>query len=244
MPDASSEPSLWEESHLFAERLNYLMDAVLPGDLPLFRAEERREELVVVSIAEPFSLFRLGSTERFAFLDVYFRCVWSSQKPILAVTKSEFMLRDTRGGIPVLHLDYVRDTRSKHVPVAHYNVASQHRLLRNMADPENLAQDENQRDEVTRKLHLPVGEHRFRPALEDLLTMLISDLKVQRKPGWEDHVQDGRGVFREMQTAAAVRDHPGKAVEELERMGYDINWPEDRGADPGHHIREERFYRY
>lgn len=243
MPDHADDASLWDESHYFAERLNYLMAGVLPGDLPLFRAEETKRGLVAIS-SDPFPLYRLQQPGIFAFLDVSLHCIWSSQKPILAVTKSVFKLRGPDGGPPVLHVDYRRDMSSPLVPVAHYNVSSQHPILRNLADPEGAAESDHQQADVTRRIHLPVGGHRFRPTLEDMLTMLIGDLYIESKQGWDAHVEEGRGLFREMQTAAAVRDHPGKAVEELSRMGYEITWPEDRGDAPGNHIREDRFYRY
>lgn len=244
MPESSQEPSLWQESHRFAERLNYLMAGVLPGNLPTFGAEQTRDELVAVSTGQPFSLYRTGEQNHFAYLDVSLHCVWSSQKPILAVTKSVFKLRGPSGGVPVLHVDYQRDMRSDSVPVAHYNVSSQHPALRAMADPDGVAEGENQEAEVTRKLHLPTGGHRFRPTLEDLLAMLITDLNVEPKQGWEYFTEEGRGLFREMQTAAAVRDHPDKAVEELRRLGYAVKWLGDPTTAPDRQIRADRFYRY
>lgn len=245
MTESPEEPDLWQESHRFAQRLNYLMAGVLPGELPTFRAEQTRDALVAVSTGHPFSLYRYGETSRFAYLDVSLHCVWSSQKAILAVTKSVFKLRGPNGGTPVLHVDYQRDMRSKSVPVAHYNVSSQHPALRAMADPCGVAIGENQEAEVTRRLHLPTGGHRFRPTLEDLLVMLVNDLDVEPKEGWECFTSEGRGLFREMQTAAAVRDHPAKAIEELRRLGYEVEWPADRESEAPHMaIREDRFYRY
>ncbi|MFD5823157.1 hypothetical protein [Nesterenkonia xinjiangensis] len=240
MTEGGEPASLWEEAHSFAERLNYLVAGVLVGDLPQFRAEEHHERLVVVSTGtEAFRLRRSLSDAQFALLDVSFHCVWNSSKSFLGIHKSTFKLRGPDGGHPVFHMDYLRRPHSRSVPVAHYNVSSQHPVVREMVDPAGAADD----PESTRKIHIPVGGHRFRPTLEDVLQMLITDFNVECKPGWRGSIEEGRGIFRETQTAAAVLDHPQKAAEELRRQGFSVEWtgpPKEQPVD----IRAESFYRY
>lgn len=52
------------------------------------------------------------------------------------------------------------------------------------------------------KLHLPVGGRRYRPALEDILEMLIVEGIVSPRPGWQKVIDDGREEFRGRQLAA------------------------------------------
>lgn len=242
MTEADTSPSLWSQSRRFADQLNELMAGVLPGELPQFRAEDQEKRSSVLVSASPFPLRRRGEPEAFALLGVNFYCGWSSQKSILAVSKSSFRIRVPSGGPPVLHVDYVRDMKSPDKPVAHYNVASQHDGLLRMVDPEAAGDGSHQEAQQTRKLHLPVGGHRFRPSLEDVLGMLIGEFDIERRAGCEQVLREHRSQFRDTQTAAAVRDNPQTAIRELRRLGYEIGPPGGEGREqPG---RREAFHRF
>lgn len=237
MTESRKPPSLWEEAHSFAERLNYLVEGVLIGNLPRFRAEEKHERLILVSTGtEAFPLRREPEGAIFGLLDVSFHCVWNSSESFLGTHKSTFRLRNPAGGAPVFHSDYLREPRSQGVPVAHYNVSSQHPVVRHMVDPTGL----EKYSEATRKIHIPVGGHRFRPTLEDILHMLILDFNVACHPDWHENLREGRALFRETQTAAVVRDHPLKAAEELRQLGFSVTWDGEPENEPVE-IREGFF---
>lgn len=70
------------------------------------------------------------------------------------------------------------------------------------------------------KLHLPVGGRRYRPALEDVLEMLILEGIVAARGDWQSIVDSGRESFRLRQLSAAVQRNPEVAVEALEGAGY------------------------
>lgn len=77
-------------------------------------------------------------------------------------------------------------------------------------------------------LHLPLGGHRFRPCLEDILQMLVSELGVDIQPGGLEVLQDGREKWRRSQTGAAVRDAPSVAIQTLQDLGYEVIPPRGR----------------
>src|SRR5262249_2529202 len=74
--------------------------------------------------------------------------------------------------------------------------------------------------------HFPVGGHRFRPCIEDVLQALIMEFGVDRMPQWRAAVEAGREGWRRRQLKAAVRDAPEDAAEALARMGWTVTPPE------------------
>lgn len=73
------------------------------------------------------------------------------------------------------------------------------------------------------KVHLPVGGERFRPALEDLIEMLIRDCGIDGAPGWEGAVEKGRMRWRIRQLRASVRDQQAEAVDVLRTLGWKVS---------------------
>lgn len=238
-----SDEQLFDEAKNFAERLNHLVAGVLGPDVAGFRAEigPSPSAHVLVSAA-PRHVRRRGDAAPFATLDVHFNCDWSSAKGFLAVRGLTFAMRTpTVKGPPVLTVDYLRDMEAVDVPVAHINVSSQHLGLQKMVDPESVGDSSPHAADKTLKLHLPTGGHRFRPSFEDVLHMLIREFDIDRQDGWRETLELHRSMYREFQTAAAVRDHPQKAAEVLGALGYRVTW-EGEGDQPA--IREERLQRF
>ena len=70
-----------------------------------------------------------------------------------------------------------------------------------------------------------MGGHRFRPCVEDVLNALVVEFGVDRVPGWERAVQEGREQWRRTQLRAAVRDCPEEAAVALAQLDYQIKPP-------------------
>jgi hypothetical protein len=71
-------------------------------------------------------------------------------------------------------------------------------------------------------VHFPVGGHRFRPCLEDVLEMMMIEFGIDTLHGAGNALHAGRGRWRVRQLAAAVSDDPLTAAAELERLGFEV----------------------
>jgi hypothetical protein len=90
-------------------------------------------------------------------------------------------------------------------------------------------------------LHFPVGGHRFRPCLEDVLGMLVTELRVDHPAGAIESLPEGREVWRRSQLCTVVRDAPDEAIAALEEQGYTVTLKDGRVAPAGHPERLREF---
>lgn len=76
------------------------------------------------------------------------------------------------------------------------------------------------------KLHIPLGDRRFRPSLEDFIEFLVQEsLIADLHPGWQAALEASRGDWLSRQARAAVRRRPHDAVTQLRKMGYRVEEP-------------------
>ncbi|MGJ3558648.1 hypothetical protein ACR6C2_05310 [Streptomyces sp. INA 01156] len=82
--------------------------------------------------------------------------------------------------------------------------------------------------------HLPVGGHRMRQALEDVLLFLKREFAITTAPGWRAVIDERLRNWREIQLMSAVRDAPEAAAEVLRALGYTVESPSwsGRGRRP------------
>lgn len=77
------------------------------------------------------------------------------------------------------------------------------------------------------KLHIPLGDRRFRPSVEDFIEFLCQEnLAVDRHERWQRAIAESRGDWIGRQVRAAVRRSPNDAVDQLQRMGYRVEPPQ------------------
>ncbi len=154
-------------------------------------------------------------------------CCWDGSSTFMATDQADIHVHYAGISDPLIRFEYVR--RSKEPPGAHIQVHA-HRdemayLLR-LADAGRPRQGFRQR-KLPRlsEMHLPVGGHRMRPALEDVLLFLKREFAIDTVPGWraviDDHVQN----WRKIQLMTAVRDAPEAAAEALRQLGYKVDPP-------------------
>lgn len=134
----------------------------------------------------------------------------------LAVHVSTFQLRDPRGKKPILRVEYVRD--AQRVPCSHIHIHAESGLFTQL-----LATTGHGSPAAVQSVHIPTGGDRFRPCVEDFVEFLVSECRVAGREGWRDEVVQGREQWREVQTAAAVRERPEVAIEVLERLGLTVH---------------------
>jgi len=134
---------------------------------------------------------------------------------------------------PLFHYDYIAES-SEDVASAHLNIhAHRDEVVFAMLAAGRTHRGKT-RDYAVRKgtiprvssLHFPLGGHRFRPCLEDVLEFLIREFGLDTKDQWRDVLQTSRRTWRERQLKAAVRDDPDSAAAALRALGYSITVPE------------------
>lgn len=154
-----------------------------------------------------------------ASLDLSVSCQLDSQGCYLAVQRSSYGLTAAVDRTPVLRIDYRRDMYS--APAAHIQVHGHRGALSHL-----LSQAGHGSPHDMAALHIPVGGSRFRPCLEDFVQFLISECKLDCKPGWEQHVEAGRERWRLLQAATVARDMPEEVARVLRELGYDVTAPD------------------
>lgn len=167
-------------------------------------------------------------------LTVSFECSWDSAREWLTVLKSSMRVHgpDEFSTEPLVRYEYERDMRSQ-LPGAHLHVHGVHKAL---TETMGSGGDGTRRSAARTveggklpqlsALHFPLGGHRFRPCLEDVLAMLLEEFGVDvpggDRPAAARALNEGRETWRRTQVAAAVRDAPDEAIRVLGDLGYDV----------------------
>lgn len=176
------------------------------------------------------------------YLTARFRCTWDGAGSFLAVGSSTITAYVGKpGGQPLFRYEYLRDARG--VPAAHVHVhAHRDAFTFTMAKAGKESRRSARRVESgdvpsIQDLHFPVGGHRFRPVLEDVLEMLIDEFGVDHDAGALALLEEARERWRLTQTKAAVRDAPEASVDALRELGYRVEWPLDDAEPRGNRTR-------
>jgi hypothetical protein len=165
-------------------------------------------------------------------LKVSFRCEPDTSGAFLAVEKSSFEVYEgaKAAGEPLFRYDYVRKPQSQ-IPAAHLQVHAHRDAITYVMSQAGTATPRGKRranaTEVPRlaELHFPLGGHRFRPCLEDLLEMLVSEFGVDSTKASRESLRQGRERWRRQQTRSVVRDAPDEAVAILTELCYQVTAP-------------------
>lgn len=162
-------------------------------------------------------------------LKVRYDCCLDGQGQHLAVEDSSIRVfaGEKASGEPLFRYEYQRSPIG-HVPAAHIHIhAHRDAFTASMVRTGKATKRGNRRANSTgvprlSELHFPVGGHRFRPSLEDVLEMLIEEFGIDSPEGFRHSLKAGRRDWRQIQTKAAVRDDPESAIDALEALGYDV----------------------
>ena len=166
-------------------------------------------------------------------LQVDYYLIVSPNSTRATVVRSTFLVRPYGIGRPLFSVDYVRDAHSN-TPAAHYNFHFEHGPV----EQELLTAGAVRRGKLHRRaaeggkgarladLHFPVGGHRFRPCLEDVIEMLWIEFGIDVKQTAKAAINEGRETWRSMQAKAAVADDPSSAVDELRALGFTVVPPD------------------
>ncbi len=223
----------------FADTLNARIERVLPGTQPVFVAQVlpgRKPSLVVaptwpndeVRQVQPLRLTSVGRrAERTLTLRAMYWCCADVSGKYLTIEKSEFHLGLIGAPDPLLRYEYERNMRrSSHLPAAHLQIHA-HRdettwLMLHAAEARPLSRWRKNKIPRLSELHLPLGGDRYRPCLEDVVTIAINELGARARSGAWKALEEGRSEWRRLQLKAAVRDAPELAAEVLRQEGWTV----------------------
>lgn len=184
-------------------------------------------------------------------LTVNYRCVWDGHNAYLAVESSRIAVfpRDAVSTEPLMRYEYMKDMGDR-LPSAHLQVHGDHPALSGVMAAAGTGTTRGRRrgekasggkQPRLSELHFPLGGHRFRPCLEDILAVLMEEFGVTPAGDRQealDALADGREEWRRNQVGASVRDAPDVAVRVLRELGYVISHPaEVEPAGQVHRLR-------
>ncbi|MEU8504998.1 hypothetical protein AB0C40_09775 [Streptomyces brevispora] len=221
----------------FADQLTSLTRGVLGEDTPRFHAINMGSKIRVSPIHDDEVLQRIpvgiGGEPRLSLM-VRFSCCWDGSSTFMATDQADVHVFYVGVPDPLLRYEYVRS--SKEPPGAHVQV---HAHRDEMAYLLRLAEKGRPKQGLKRnrlpqlsEMHLPVGGHRMRPALEDVLLFLHREFAIDTAPGWKVVLDDHLRNWRTMQLKAAVRDAPDDAARVLRGLGYQVTEPTVPHARP------------
>ncbi|WP_409469100.1 hypothetical protein [Streptomyces sp. HC307] len=214
----------------FADDLTALTRGVLGEDTPRFAALNMGQRVRVSPISADEKVLRIPISvngEPVLSLMARYYCCWDGSSTFLATDQADIHVHYAGISDPLIRFEYVRS--SKEPPGAHIQVHA-HRdemayLLR-LADAGRPRQGYRRR-KLPRlsEMHLPVGGHRMRPALEDVLLFLKREFAVDTAEKWRTVIDEHLRNWREIQLMSAVRDAPEAAAEVLRALGYAVQPP-------------------
>ncbi|MDK8763758.1 hypothetical protein QP922_07980 [Corynebacterium sp. MSK218] len=222
---------LAELANTFASRATKLLDDCLPGQT-VITGEAFNSELKRFSFQLSKPLQAQTSNAKPALLEASYAMCENSSGEYLAVASSSFKIcyRQSKKRPPIVRFEYERDALNK--PVSHFHFHSDSVALG------LLLASTGQKDKAFQQqdIHFPMGGHRFRVCLEDVVELVIREFGVAALDGWEQRVLMGREEFRNSQKKAIIRSNPQLAIDVLRELGHTI--PDEAGNSPKANLAE------
>ncbi|SOD64010.1 hypothetical protein SAMN06297387_113169 [Streptomyces zhaozhouensis] len=216
----------------FADRLSALTRGVLGEDTPLFHAVtlEPGRKIRLQPLGDDRLLrsipVRIGAEVRINLLVMY-DCCWDGTSTFLAADRSEIKVLYDGVPDPLFRFEYERagdDPPGAHIHVhAHRDEVAYLLRLADSGRPRKALR--KNRMPRSAELHLPVGGHRLRPSLEDVLLFLKREFEIATTPHWRTVLDDHLRDWRLTQLKSAVRDAPEAAAEALRTLQYQVLAP-------------------
>ncbi len=210
--------------------LTDLTQGVLGDGTPPFRALNMGARIRVAPITDAQVIqripIRINGQVRMSLMVRYY-CCWDNARTFMATDQADVHLFYDGIADPLIRYEYVR--KSHEPPGAHIQVHA-HRdemayLLRLAESGRPMSGLKRNRMPRLSEMHIPVGGHRMRPALEDVLLFLKREFAIDTVDGWRTVLEASLRDWRLTQLKAAVRDAPEAAAETLRRMGYVVEAP-------------------
>ncbi|WP_051298166.1 hypothetical protein [Brevibacterium album] len=236
--------SLEEQASEFAEEITATVRAVSPGCAPFVASLVKDGRRLAVRQEPDTGIPLCVGGEALLSLKVSYHCTWDGVGSFLAIDTStvKVFASPQSGGQPLFRYEYERSAHSK--PAARLHIHG-HRdsftyVMTRAGRTTRQSQKRVDQDRVPamQDLHFPLGGHRFRPCLEDVLEMLIDEFGIDDAREARTVLRQGRARWRRNQVRSAVRDDPESAVGVLSALGYTVTWDREE-AEPA--VREDRL---
>ncbi|HVW81009.1 MAG TPA: hypothetical protein VHB69_08745 [Mycobacteriales bacterium] len=245
----SLDEELLRQASEFADKLNARIARILPDPQPRFLAQilaTRKPSLTVTPVrdddpdrgAQPLTLTVKGRVQdRQLHLRALFWCCYDYSGQYLTIEKSDLGLGLAKSSEPFFRVEYDRNMdRKNRLPAAHFQVHGHRDDMTSLM----LHADEHRPRERWRAgrfprlsaFHFPVGGDRYRPCIEDILSIAVKEFGVRTIRGAWEALDEGRAEWRRVQLAAAVRDAPEIAAAALRGEGWSVR------GDPNSNRRE------
>ena len=247
--EPTEAPGLEDRARSFAHSLTATVQGTLGPTTPEFVAEAspKRSQSGVTRV----SIHTIDNAEIVTTIDgvaalllvVNFTCEWDQEQSFLAVRRAGISILSVDSTEPLMRYEFV-NAMDPSLPSAHLHVHAHRdeilyqlfRATKGKAKSRAKAVlDDSRASPRLSSIHLPVGGPRMRPALEDVLQMLINEFCIDHEDGAIAALTSGRADWRRSQIGASVRDAPAEAVRVLQSLGYDVAWPHDR-PEPAEHL--------
>lgn len=242
--------SLEAQARAFAEELTRTVRLLVPHVSP-FRARA-----LVTGDRERFAVRQepdtgvplLVETQPLLTLKVKYECALDGVERYLAVEESDFKVHpgDKAAGEPLFRYHYRRAAKGD-LPSAHLHIHA-HRdaaafVMAGAGEGTRRGKRRARSGDVPHlyELHFPLGGHRFRPCLEDVLEMLVVELGVDSTLEGLESLRAGREEWRRKQLRSVVRDDSDEAADVLRGLGYEVRWRRRKPAPDRHPTRLRDF---
>lgn len=214
----------------FAEDLTTTVRAIAPDCNPftalLLSKKDGSEGFTVRQEPTEGIVLRVGGEPLFR-LTVAFHCSLDGVGHYLAVDDARIKVYAEGDKQPLFRYEYDRNAVAD-MPAAHIQFHAHRDAFAYVMNRAGEASARGKRrarlNQVPRieDLHFPVGGHRFRPCLEDVLEMLALEFGVDATAEGLEALRDGRERWRRAQVGTVVRDAPDEAIRVLVDLGYRV----------------------
>ncbi len=232
MPSSPPPGHLVTESTLFARSLTRTVQALVSTCQPFTATLLTGADRVIVKQDPEQGIVLNVDGQPLLRLTAQFFCTWDGLQSFLAIHESKIAVyaSSPSASEPLFRYEYLRPAPSD-MPAAHIQFHA-HRnefahVLSRTGSSQRRAKRRTKSNRIPQisEIHFPVGGHRFRPCLEDVLEMLIHEFGVDCPSTAVESLAQGREAWRRTQVRSAVRDAPDEAVRALREMGYAIAEP-------------------
>ena len=207
----------------FSKELENLLKSIFGRPVPLIASWQRIRNVWRASISTAdVSGMQISIKGKPVFqLQFRYQCEYQASRSRLTIRKSSFKVMHALSRMPLWHYDYVRDMKKAASAIAHLNVyAHRNEIVGAMA-----VANRKPEDMQLQAIHFPFGGPRYRPTIEDVFEMLITEFDIDVADGAQKAIKKSRILYFKRQLESAVFEAPQIAASVLRDLGFKVEPP-------------------